>query len=117
MADLKPVYLLTGSDRPKIDTTLERLRRHFAAEAVEIGVRRRLGEQAAALCNAGNLFDARLVLITEVERWKAADAKALEAYLAAPAPTTVLALVADELRKDRRCGVRGPTQCQACAGR
>ena len=26
---LKPVYLLTGSDRPKIETALTRLRRHF----------------------------------------------------------------------------------------
>jgi DNA polymerase III delta subunit len=102
VADLKPVYLLTGSDRPKIDTALERLRRHFAAEAVETASAHDVsGEQAAALCNAGSLFgDARLVLITEVDRWKAADAKVLDAYLAAPAPTTVLALVADELRKD-----------------
>ena len=102
MADLKPVYLLTGSDRPKIDTALERLRRHFAAEAVGTASAHDVsGEQATALCNAGSLFgDARLVLITEVERWKAADTKALDAYLSAPAPTTVLALVADELRKD-----------------
>ena len=32
--DLKPVYLLTGSDRPKIETALARLRRHFEQEAV-----------------------------------------------------------------------------------
>ena len=39
MADspaLKPVYLLTGSDRPKIETALARLRRHFEPEAIEI---------------------------------------------------------------------------------
>ena len=34
--DLKPVYLLTGSDRPKIETALARLRRHFEPEAVEL---------------------------------------------------------------------------------
>jgi DNA polymerase-3 subunit delta len=102
VADLKPVYLLTGSDRPKIETALERLRRHFAAEAVEKASAHDVsGEETAALCNAGSLFgDARLVLVTEAERWKAVDAKALDAYLAVPAPTTVLALVADELRKD-----------------
>jgi DNA polymerase-3 subunit delta len=102
VADLKPVYLLTGSDRPKIETALARLRRHFAAEAVETASGHEVsGEQAAALCNAGSLFgDGRLVLVTEVERWKAADAKALEAYFAAPAPATVLALVAEDLRKD-----------------
>ena len=32
----KPVYLLTGSDRPKIETALARLRRHFEPEAMEI---------------------------------------------------------------------------------
>ena len=42
----------------------------------------------------------RLVLVDEVERWKAADAKAVADYLAAPAPETVLALVGEELRKD-----------------
>jgi DNA polymerase III delta subunit len=102
VADLKPVYLLTGTDRPKIDTALDRLRRHFAAEAVEVASAHDVsGEQAAGLCNAGSLFGAaRLVLVTEAERWKAADAKALEPYLSAPAEATVLALVAGELRKD-----------------
>jgi len=102
VADLKPVYLLAGTDRPKIDTALERLRRHFTDEAVEsASALDASGDEAAALCNAGSLFgDARLVLVSEVERWKAADVKALQAYLAAPAPATTLALVAGELRKD-----------------
>jgi DNA polymerase III subunit delta len=102
VAALKPVYLLTGTDRPKIDTALARLRRHFAAEAVEaVSAHDVSGEQAAALCNAGSLFgDARLVVVSEAERWKAADVKALETYLGAPAPATTLAVVAAELRKD-----------------
>ena len=28
----KPVYLITGSDRPKVDTALARLRGHFEAD-------------------------------------------------------------------------------------
>jgi DNA polymerase-3 subunit delta len=102
MADLKPVYLLTGTDRPKIDTALTRLRRHFSAEAIETATAQDVsGDHAVALCNAGSLFgDARLVVITDVERWKAADTKPVEAYLQAPAPATVLAFVAAELRKD-----------------
>jgi DNA polymerase III subunit delta len=40
------------------------------------------------------------VIVAEVERWKAADAKEVAAYLAAPAPATVLALVAEELKSD-----------------
>ena len=60
------------------------------------------GDDAVAACNAMGLFAAggRLVLVDEVERWKAADAKAVAEYLAAPAPDTVLALVGEELRKD-----------------
>ena len=33
-------------------------------------------------------------------RWKAADTRAIAAYLASPAPDTVLALVAAEMKKD-----------------
>jgi DNA polymerase-3 subunit delta len=40
------------------------------------------------------------VLVDAVERWKAADVKAVAEYLAAPAPDTVLALVGNDLRKD-----------------
>jgi DNA polymerase III delta subunit len=40
------------------------------------------------------------VLVTDVERWKAADAKAIAAYLAAPAADTVLALQGEDLKKD-----------------
>ena len=37
MADApdKPVYLLTGSDRPKIERALARLREHFVAESID----------------------------------------------------------------------------------
>ena len=45
-----------------------------------------------ASCNSMGLFGGeRLVVVEEVERWKAADVKELAAYLAAPAPATVLA--------------------------
>ena len=111
--ELKPVYLLTGSDRPKIETALARLRRHFTAEATElVSAQEVSGAEAAALCNAGSLFgDARLVLVEGVDGrrssegrlvngWKAPDVKAIEDYLASPAPGTVLALVAEELKKE-----------------
>lgn len=111
--ELKPVYLLTGSDRPKIETALGRLRRHFASEAIElVGAQEVSGAEAAALCNVGSLFgDARLVVVDGVDGrrgaegrlvggWKVADVKAIEEYLASPAPGTVLALVAEALKKD-----------------
>ncbi len=46
----------------------------------------------------------RLVIVEDVERWKAADVKTVAAYLASPAPDTVLALVAGELKKDSALG-------------
>ena len=101
--ELKPAYLLTGSDRPKIERALHRLRERFGEDAIErLSARDATGDDAVAACNALGLFAAggRLVLVDEVERWKAADAKAVVGYLAAPAPETVLALVGDGLRKD-----------------
>src|SRR5439155_987629 len=60
------------------------------------------GGDAVAACNSMGLLGSgqRLVIIGDVERWKAADVKTLAAYLADPAPDTVLALVAAELKKD-----------------
>ena len=58
----------------------------------------------------GSLFgDARLIVVADVDGakqgdgrrrggWKAADVEAVSAYLASPAPATVLALVAEELK-------------------
>jgi DNA polymerase-3 subunit delta len=107
----KPAYLITGSDRPKIETALSRLRAHFAPEAIEIvSAIETPGEEAVALCNAGSLFgDGRLLVVLDVDGrkdgegrrkggWKAADVEAVSAYLASPAPTTVLALVAGDLK-------------------
>jgi DNA polymerase-3 subunit delta len=40
------------------------------------------------------------VVVDGVEAWKAADAKEVESYLAAPAPNTVLALVGEGIKRD-----------------
>jgi DNA polymerase III subunit delta len=60
------------------------------------------GEDAVAACNAMALLggERRLVIVEGVDRWKAVDVKAVSAYLADPAPDTVLALVASDLKKD-----------------
>ena len=102
MADLKPVYLLAGTDRPKIARALRRLRDRFDADATDsLSALDTNAADATAACNAFALFGgARLVIVTDAERWKADDAKIVGAYGADPAPGAVLALVAAELRKD-----------------
>jgi DNA polymerase-3 subunit delta len=102
-SELKPAYLITGSDRPKVARAVRRLRERMGAEAAELmNTGETSGDEAVAACNALGLFGggARLVVVEEIERWKAADVKAVAAYLAAPAPGTVLALVGDGIKSD-----------------
>ncbi len=107
----KPVYLITGSDRPKVETAVTRLRSHFEVESIEtVTALETSGETAVGFCNAGSLFgDSRLIVVTDVDGakqsdgrrkggWKAADVDAVSAYLSNPAPATVLALVSEELK-------------------
>lgn len=104
MADeLKPVYLLAGSDRPKVERAVRRLRSRFDADAVELRSAAEVsGDDVVASANALGLFAGagRLIVVEGVEAWKAPDVKAIAAYLASPAPDTVLALSAGELKRD-----------------
>jgi DNA polymerase III delta subunit len=103
---LLPVYLLTGSDRPKVVRALRRLRLRFGDESIEHLVADTAGgEDAVAACNALGLFaggdGGRLVIVEAVERWRKSDVDAVTEYLADPVPGAVLALVAGEpLRGD-----------------
>jgi DNA polymerase III subunit delta len=101
--DLQPVYLIAGSDRPKVDRAVARLRTRFEPDAFELlDASETSGDDAVAACNVLGLFGAgmRLVIVEGAESWKAADVKAVAAYLKSPAPGTTLALVAGELKKD-----------------
>lgn len=101
--ELKPVYLITGGDRPKIHRALRRLRDRVGEDATELlSANDTTGDDAVAACNSLGLLGGggRLVIVEDVDRWKAADAKSITAYLASPAPDTVLALVAAEMKKD-----------------
>jgi DNA polymerase III subunit delta len=96
---LLPVYLLTGSDRPKHLRALRRLRARFGPEAVEqLSAESASGEEAVAACNALGLFGGqgggRLVIVEGVERWRKADIDAVEEYLRNPVEGAVLALFA-----------------------
>jgi DNA polymerase III delta subunit len=105
--DLKPAYLIVGGDGPKIARALERLRARVGEDNVEhLSAREAGGANVAAACNAMGLFaggEGRLVLVAEVEAWKAADVKELAAYLEAPAPDAVLALTG-EVKADSLLG-------------
>lgn len=115
-SELKPVYVILGNDRPKVEVALARLRSRFDPGSIErliaAGKDGATGSDAVAACNAGTLLlGERLVLVTEVDGrrdergrlgggWKAQDVEAVVEYLRAPAPGTVLCLVAEELRQD-----------------
>ncbi len=102
---LRPVYLLTGSDRPKVRRALKRLRARFPAEAVEtLAAETATGADAVAACNSLGLFGGdggHLVVVTGVERWLAEDAGAVAASLRDPVAGSVLALVAEGSLKGR----------------
>ena len=115
MADveLKPAYLISGGDSPKIETAVARLRSHFAAEAIErVSAVEKSGADVVSLCNAGSLFGTgRLIVVDDVDGrpnaegqlrngWKAGDIEAVAAYLTSPSPDTVLALVGRAVKKD-----------------
>jgi DNA polymerase III delta subunit len=108
-APLDPVYLIGGTDRPKVELAIRRLRARVRGEdgsVEELTARRHdddgegtSGEEAAGACNALGLFGGtRLLVVQGAEVWgdekKArADLDALGSYFPAPAPDAVLALL------------------------
>jgi DNA polymerase-3 subunit delta len=103
VAELLSAYLITGTDRPKVTRALRRLRDRVGEDATEtLSASEASGEDAAASCNALGLFavERRLVVVEQVERWKAGDVKAVQEYLRKPAPTSVLALLGEEVKRD-----------------
>jgi len=103
VADLRSAYLIIGTDRPKVTRALRRLRDRVGEAATEhLSAHEASGDDVGAACNALGLFtvERRLVIVDSVERWKADDVKAVAEYLKRPAPTTVLTLVGDEVKRD-----------------
>ncbi|MGZ4359694.1 MAG: DNA polymerase III subunit delta [Gaiellaceae bacterium] len=101
--ELKSAYLFSGNNRPRIEEALQRLRERFGRDAVErFQAAEASGEEVVAACNTSGLFsgDGRALIVEGVERWKAADVRALGSYLESPAPGTVLVLVAGQLKRD-----------------
>src|SRR3989442_14917522 len=99
MADLKPVYLISGEDDAKIDAWRARVRRRAEEEngpgALEAIDAHTTDPEAVAaeLCALTFGTGTRYVMVDGVESWKAGQLEPLERELAAPAPDTVLVLV------------------------
>lgn len=111
--DLQPVYLITGTDRPKVELALSRLRRHFDEQSIDrFDAAGHDAQTVVQTCNAGTLFGAaRLVIVDQIDgrpddegrlrtTWKAAELEAIVGYIASPAPGTVLCLVGTAVKKD-----------------
>ena len=80
-----------------------RLRERIGAEATELLSALEVGgEEVAAACNALGLFasERRLVVVENVDSWKAAEIEQVAGYLKSPSPETVLALVGEGVKKD-----------------
>jgi DNA polymerase III subunit delta len=92
--EMKPAYLIAGSDWPKVDAAIARLRARFAPESIEQlsgGGDERI--DAAAACNALGLFPGRrLVLVRNAEELDEDAVAGIVAYLREPAPETTLGL-------------------------
>lgn len=100
--DLQSVYLLAGSDRPKILRALRRLRGRFPEESIEtLTAPPATGDDAVAGCNALGLFagGGRLVVVEGVETWRAGDVESVATYLSDSSPGAVLALWAHDTPK------------------
>ena len=137
-APLDPVYLIGGTDRPKVELAIRRLRARVRGEdgSVEEFTARRSdddgegmsGEEAAGACNALGLFGGtRLLVVQQAEVWgddkkAVADVDALAA-LSARARARRRARAADDGRGARRAAAgarRGrPEACSrtTCPGR
>ena len=132
----KPVYLLTGSDRPKIDTALARLRAPLRAGgdrarecARHVGRRPRSPCATPEACSAMRGSSSSRASTGGATRTAASkgagrprDIDVISAYLASPAPATVLALVGEDVGKTTalwkalREGGRRPRVCRGEEG-
>jgi len=100
VADLAPVYLVSGEDDAKIDAWRARVKRRAEDEngpgALESIDARLDGPDAVAASLAALTFGTgtRYVMADGVDAWKAGDLEPIERELSNPPPDTVLVLIA-----------------------
>ena len=109
LSDLKPLYLIYGSEDLLLQRAVKRLRDRLAAVAdVDFNLETFSGESATAddIVNAANtlpfLSERRLVIVSDVDRLDAAAIESLTTYAKDPAPSTCLVLVARKIAKNSK---------------
>ncbi len=109
LSDLKPVYLIYGTEELLLERAVRRLRDRLAKVAdLDFNMETFEGADASAdaIVNAANtmpfMSDRRLVVVRGVDRMTAADQGALADYAKDPAPYTCLVLVATKVNRGSR---------------
>lgn len=104
---LKPVYLITGSDDPKIEKAVRRLKKRVISESgtdLNVDVFDAAEHSAHAVVQAASTppfgTGVRLVLVNSVGDWHKADKDVIAAFLGDPVDYSCLALVGGGIRKN-----------------
>jgi DNA polymerase-3 subunit delta len=109
VAELKPAYLVSGDDDAKIDAWRARVRKRAESDAGPGALQQfdasvsPPAEVAAELSALTFGTTTRYLLVDGAESWKAGDLEPLEQALAAPAPDTVLVVIARGKPVQRLC--------------
>ena len=108
-SELKPAYLICGSDTPKVRRAAVRLRRRVLEDTgsdLNLTIFDARSEQAHTVIEAANtaafVVGTRLILVVNADRWPAGERGVVADYVADPAPGTCLALVGETFGKTER---------------
>lgn len=109
LSDLKPVYLIYGSEELLLERAARRLRERLAAVAdLDFNMETFDGGTSSAdqIVNAANtmpfMSERRLVVVRDVDKMDAAALESLAAYARDPAPYTCLVLIATKIAKNTK---------------
>jgi DNA polymerase-3 subunit delta len=107
--EIKPLYLICGTDRPKVRDAVKRLRTRVVTESgsdLNVTVFDGRSQRAAAMLTAADTaafgFGTRLLLVNAADKWPAADRDRVLEYLRDPAPLTCIALVGETFTKTEK---------------
>ena len=109
LPDLKPAYLICGTDQPKVRRGVVLLRKRvFDQTASDLNISlfdgriHAVADVLQAADTATFTLGTRLLLVSAADAWKAADRDRVADYLADPVPGVCLALVGETFRKTER---------------